>query len=119
MKMLVKINDKVITVALTDTETTKDFVSHLPLTLTLNEMFDREYTCILDFVPSLNGESIPDFSHGDVTYFPKVGSLAFFFKNEEQTHLEGLLKLGSVVDGLDLFGTFNGEDVTAYLSVEE
>lgn len=119
MKMLVKIENKTITVELNNTETAKDFASHLPLELTLNEMFDREYTCILNFTPSLNGESIPDFEHGDVTYFPKVGSLAFFFKNENQSHLEGLLKLGRVIDNLDLFQSFNGRDVTAHLSIEK
>ena len=119
MKMLVKIDDKVIKVELNDTETAKDFASHLPLTLELNEMFDREYACILDFAPSLNGESIPDFEHGDVTFFPKVGSLAFFFKNEDQTHLKGLLRMGKVVENLDAFNTFEGKDVTAQLSIEE
>lgn len=117
--MLVTIKDSVIPVELNNTKTTEDFVSHLPLTVELNEMFDREYTCILDFVPSLNGESIPDFKHGDVTYFPEVGSLAFFFKNEDQSHLNGLLRLGRIIENVDLFNTFKGENVTAHLSIEK
>jgi hypothetical protein len=42
MKIRLKIDDKVITATLNDSKTTRDFVSLLPLTLTMNDLFRTE-----------------------------------------------------------------------------
>ena len=42
MKIRLKIEDKVLTAKLVDSKTTRDFVSFLPLTLTMNDLFRRE-----------------------------------------------------------------------------
>ena len=42
MKISLKTEDKVITATLIDNETTQDFVSLLPLKLTMNDLFRRE-----------------------------------------------------------------------------
>src|SRR6266487_3777506 len=42
MKIRLKIDDKVITATLNDSKTTRDFISLLPLTLTMNDLFRRE-----------------------------------------------------------------------------
>ena len=42
MKIRLKVEDKVMTATLSDSETTRDFVSLLPLTLTMNDLFGRE-----------------------------------------------------------------------------
>src|SRR5436309_9651190 len=39
MKIRLKIEDKVLTATLVDSKTTRDFVSLLPLTLTMNDVF--------------------------------------------------------------------------------
>jgi hypothetical protein len=42
MKIRITLNDKTITATLIDSETTRDFISLLPLTLTMNDLFGRE-----------------------------------------------------------------------------
>ncbi len=42
MKIRLKVGDKALTATLIDGKTTQDFVSLLPLTLTMNDLFDRE-----------------------------------------------------------------------------
>jgi hypothetical protein len=41
MRILLEIGNEVLTLAVTDSETAKDFVSLLPLTLTMNDLFRR------------------------------------------------------------------------------
>jgi hypothetical protein len=42
MRILLEVGNKVLTLTVTDSETAKDFVSLLPLTLTMNDLFGRE-----------------------------------------------------------------------------
>jgi len=42
MKVRLRIKDTVLTATLTDSETAQDFVSLLPMTLTINDLFRRE-----------------------------------------------------------------------------
>ena len=42
MKIRLKVGDKALTATLIDGKTTQDFVSLLPLTLTMNDLFGRE-----------------------------------------------------------------------------
>src|SRR5256886_4137464 len=42
MKIRLKVEDKVMTATLSDSKTTRDFVSLLPLSLTMNDLFRRE-----------------------------------------------------------------------------
>ena len=46
MKIRLKVEDKVLTATLVDSKTTRDFVSLLPLTLTMNDLFRRENSLI-------------------------------------------------------------------------
>ena len=42
MKIKLRIKDRVLTATLTNSKTTQDFVSLLPLTLTMDDLFGRE-----------------------------------------------------------------------------
>jgi hypothetical protein len=42
MKIRLKVDDEVITATMIDSETARDFISLLPLTLTMNDLFRRE-----------------------------------------------------------------------------
>jgi hypothetical protein len=42
MKISLKVGDKVLAASLIDSETARDFISLLPLTLTMNDLFNRE-----------------------------------------------------------------------------
>jgi hypothetical protein len=42
MKIRLKVDDPLVTATLIDSKTTRDFISLLPLTLTINDLFRRE-----------------------------------------------------------------------------
>ena len=70
-----------ITAVLDDSETSKAFMKLLPMTLDMRRYADREYYAALGELPE-EGENIPDFENGDVTYYTAGRSLAIFFGNE-------------------------------------
>ena len=60
-----------------NSETTKAFLELLPLTLSMNRYGDREYYAPVSELPE-NGEDIPDFENGDITYLCQENPLPFF-----------------------------------------
>ncbi len=70
MKIRIKVGEKALTATLIDSKTTTDFVSLLPLTLTLKDYAGTEK--ISDLPRRLSTEGAPsgsDPSVGDITYY--------------------------------------------------
>lgn len=96
------VGDVIITAELDDSETTKEFIATLPRTLTMNRYDDREYYGRIEAITE-NGEAIPDFTDGDVTYYPAGPSFAVFFAGEERSDQSGLIRMGKVTSDLSVF----------------
>ncbi len=82
MKIRLKVGDTVLTAALIDSSTTRDFISLLPLTLTLEDYAGTEK--ISDLPKRLSTEGAPsgsDPSVGDITYYAPWGNLAIFYRD--------------------------------------
>jgi len=62
-------NGKAITATLIDSETTRDFLSLLPLTLTMNDLFGREKFFHLPRAISEGGKRTRTYEVGDVIYW--------------------------------------------------
>jgi hypothetical protein len=65
-----KLEDRVITATLIDSKTTQDFVSLLPLTLTMNDLFRREKFGHLPRAISKEGKRTHTYEVGDDAYWP-------------------------------------------------
>ena len=101
------VGDVVITATLDSSDTTREFISSLPRTLTMNRYGDREYYGRIEAI-SENGETIADFENGDVTYYPAGPSFAVFFDGEERSDQGGLIRMGKVTSDLSVFDTLGG-----------
>lgn len=95
--------DTVITATLNNSQTTKEFIEMLPLTLSMTRFYDREYAGGLDKALSENGEELSDFSNGDITYYTSGQALAVFFAQEESSNQGNLIKMGEITSDLSLF----------------
>lgn len=96
MKLKVTLEDTtVITATLIDSKTTQDFISLLPLTLTLDDYSSTEK---ISYLPrKLSTEGAPsgvDPSIGDITYYAPWGNLAIFYK--DFGYASGLILLGKI-----------------------
>lgn len=100
MKIRITLEDTVITATLTDSQTTRDLASLLPLTLTLEDYAGTEK---ISYLPrKLSTEDAPpgsDPSVGDITYYAPWGNLAIFYR--DFGYANGLVVLGKIDEGLE------------------
>lgn len=100
MKIKITLEDTVLTATLVDSQTTQDFISLLPLTLTLQDYAGTEK--ISDLPRRLSTEGAPtgsDPSVGDITYYAPWGNLAVFYR--DFGYASGLVILGKLDDGIE------------------
>src|SRR5947209_5651810 len=95
MKIRIKFENKVLTATLRDSKTARDFVSQLPLTLTLEDYASTEK--ISDLPKRLSTEGAPSGSEpsvGDIAFYAPWGNLAIFYRAAE--YANGLVILGKI-----------------------
>jgi len=114
MKIRLKVGDKVLTATLIDSKTTQDFVSLLPLTLTLEDYAGTEK--ISNLPKKLSTEDAPsgsDPSVGDITYYAPWGNMAIFYR--DFGYSSGLVLLGKLDSGIEAFNVPGSVKVTVEL----
>jgi hypothetical protein len=82
MKIRLKLKDRVLTATLKDNKTAQDFVSLLPLTLTMNDLFGREKFSHLPRAISGNGEPTHRYEVGQIVYWSPGPDMAIFYRND-------------------------------------
>jgi hypothetical protein len=101
MRIRLKIDGKAMTATLADNATARDFLSLLPLTLTLEDYAATEKIAYLPRKLSTAGAPAGfDPSAGDITYYAPWGNLAIFHKDFR--HSEGLVNLGRIDSGIEV-----------------
>jgi hypothetical protein len=114
MKIRLKVGDTILTATLIDSATTRDFMSLLPLTLTLKDYAGTEK--ISDLPKRLSTESAPsgsDPSVGDITYYAPWGNLAIFYR--DFGYSSGLVILGKIDSGIEALNVPGSVKVTIEL----
>ena len=111
MKIRLTVAGRTLTAALDDNPTARDFVSLLPLTIVLEDYAGTEKIAYLS--RKLTTEGAPagvDPSVGDITYYAPWGNLALFYR--DFGYAKGLIKIGSIDDGIDIFSVPGSIEVT-------
>jgi hypothetical protein len=111
MKIKLTVGDKVLTATLVDSKTTRDFISLLPLTLTLKDYAGTEK--ISDLPKKLSTEDAPsgiDPSVGDITYYAPWGNMAIFYR--DFGYSSGLVVLGKIDSGIEALNVPDSVKVT-------
>lgn len=101
-KIKITVGDTVLTATLNDGKASHDFISLLPLTLTLEDYAGTEK--ISNLPKKLSTEDAPagsDPSVGDITYYAPWGNLAIFYK--DFGYARGLVILGKIDSGVEAF----------------
>lgn len=100
MKIRITLEDAVLTATLVESQTAEDFISLLPLTLTLEDYAGTEK--VSDLPRRLSTEGAPsgsDPSVGDITYYAPWGNLAIFYR--DFGYASGLVILGKIESGIE------------------
>ncbi len=114
MKINIKVKDKVVTATLLDSKTTQDFISLLPLTLTLEDYAKTEKISYLS--RKLSTEDAPpgsDPAFGDIAYYAPWGNLAMYYG--DSGYANGLIILGKIDGGIEAFNVPGSVKVTIEL----
>lgn len=101
-KIRITVEGTEITAILDDNATSRDFISLLPMTLTLEDYSEIEK--VSDLSKRLSTEGAPegtDPSVGDITYYAPWGNLALFYR--DFGYARGLVHMGRVESGIEFF----------------
>jgi hypothetical protein len=101
-------NNEEVIVKMFDNPTSRDFLTLLPLTITLEDYAGTEKINYLS--KKLSTEEAPsgsDPSVGDFTYYSPWGNLAIFYKDFGYSN--GLIKLGKIESGVEKLRSMNGD----------
>ena len=104
MNITVKIGDRSMTATLNKSKTAQDFVSLLPLTLTMNDLFGREKFANLPRAVSTESARTHTYEVGDLAYWSPGSDLAIFYKHDGQkVPSPGLILIGKLDSGVEAF----------------
>lgn len=104
MKIIVKVGDKALTATLIDSKTAKDFVSLLPLTLTMNDLFGREKFGHLPRPISTDGKRTHTYEVGDIAYWSPGPDVAIYYRHDgEKIPNPGIIVIGKLDPGVEAF----------------
>jgi hypothetical protein len=116
MKIRIMLNGKAITTTLIDNETTRDFVSLLPLTLTMNDLFGREKFGHLPRTISEEGKRTRTYEVGDVIYWSPGQDVAMFYRHDGQSiPSPGIIVMGKIDSGVEALNVPGSVKVTIEL----
>lgn len=104
MKISIKVQDKIVTATLSDSRTTQDFISLLPLTLTMNDLFRREKFAHLPRAISDEGQRTRNYEVGEIVYWSPGPDVAIFYRHDDQEIPEpGIIVIGKIDSDLEAF----------------
>ena len=111
MKIRLTINGKAISATLTTNGAAKDFLSLLPMTLTLDDYAATEKIAYLPRKLSTAGAPAgSDPSVGDIAYYAPLGNLAIFYR--DTAYARGLIPLGWIDSGIEVLSVSGPLKVT-------
>jgi len=102
MKVRLTVNGKAMAATLIDSGTTHDFISLLPLTLTMNDLFEREKFAHLPRAISTEGKRTHAYEVGDVAYWSPGPDVAVFYRHDgEKIPAPGVIVIGKIDSGVE------------------
>jgi hypothetical protein len=112
LKIRLRIENRVLTATLIDNKTARDFISLLPLTLTMDDLFRREKYGPLPRALS-KGERTRSHEVGDIGYWSPGPDVAIYYRNDrEQIPDPGIILIGKIDSGIEAFNVAGSVKVT-------
>ena len=112
MKIRLSVEGKELTATLIDSQTSRDFIALLPLTLTMDDLFRREKYGPLPRALS-KGEPTHSYEIGDIGYWSPGPDVAIYYRNDgEQIPDPGIILIGKIDSGVEAFNVPGSVKVT-------
>jgi hypothetical protein len=117
MKININIGGKILAASLADNATARDFVSVLPLTLSMKDLFGREKYGDLPKQLSENGPRKNRYEVGDIAYWSPNHQLAVYYKQDgESIPSPGIIPIAKMDGSTEAFNVSGSVKVTIELA---
>jgi hypothetical protein len=104
MKININVSGKTVTATLMDNPTAKDFVSLLPLTMSMKDLFGREKFGHLQKALSEKGPRTNTYEVGDIAYWSPAHDLAIYYHHDgESIPPPGVIPIAKINGGTEVF----------------
>jgi hypothetical protein len=104
MKIRIEIGTKVVLATVADNATARDFVSILPLSLEMHDLFGREKYADLPKALSAKGPSKNQYEVGDIAYWSPDRQLAIYYQQDgELIPSPGIIPIATIDDSARAF----------------
>jgi hypothetical protein len=108
VKIKITIGDKTLTATMADNESARDFITLLPVTVTMHEFRNREKYGRLPRPLVRGGMETHAYEVGDVIYSPARSNLAFFYAADIRGTDVPIIVIGKIDSGLEAFESIRG-----------
>ena len=114
MKIRLKIGDNILTATLADNRAAHDFVSLLPLTLTMNDLFGREKFGHLPRAISEEGKRTHTYQIGDIAYWSPGPDVAIYYHHDDSDKIPdpGVIVIGKIDSSVETLNVRGAVKVT-------
>ena len=113
VKIKLTIDNKILTATLADNKTARDFVSLLPLTLTMDDLFGREKFGHLPRATSEEGKRTHTYEIGELAYWSPGPDVAIYYRNDgEKIPDPGIIVIGKIDSGVEALNVPGSAKVT-------
>jgi len=104
MKIALKAGDKIVTATVAENETARDFVSLLPLSLSMKDLFGREKYATLPRPLSEAGPRTKTYEVGLIAYWSPSRDVAIYYlQDEESIPLPGIIPIAKIDSSAEAF----------------
>jgi len=104
MKIALKAGDKIVTATVAENETARDFVSLLPLSLSMKDLFGREKYATLPRPLSEAGPRTKTYEVGLFAYWSPSRDVAIYYlQDEESIPLPGIILIAKIDSSAEAF----------------
>ena len=104
MKINITVSGKTLTATVMDNPTAKDFVSLLPLTMSMEDLFKREKFSHLQKALSEKGPRKNTYQVGDIAYWSPAHDLAIYYHQDgESIPAPGIIPIARINGGMEVF----------------
>jgi hypothetical protein len=117
MKININIGGKLVTASLADNATARDFVSVLPLSVSMNDLFGREKYGDLPRALSTIGPTKTRYEVGDIAYWSPDHQFAIYYRQDGKAiPPPGIIPIAKIDTGAQAFNVPGSVNVTIELA---
>lgn len=116
MKIHITISGKTLTATVMDNPTAKDFVSLLPLTMSMKDLFGREKFGHLEQPLSEKGRRKNTYEVGEIAYWSPAQDVAIYYQDDGETiPSPGIIPIAKINAGAEAFNVPGSVEVSIEL----